>query len=348
MNGLGAQGDPRGADVSNPVTYPFKGIGGVRIRQADGRASGSRTSTPTASRSTASTPTGSRTSPRSPAPEAADGKNIAEDMSRGAEAYLQMWERAEGIKPDSCRNPSLRVGVRRLATGPPRHATRAVMRAVGQPYTRLGRDLRVLRQGEGPPDRAHDRDVHAGREGRLSWPRTLAAQDDTRDTGATGTGRSRPATGSRNQCRRTQLTLACSTGPSVPSMTARHCTSANAPHSGQSVASMSHPQITRVLDQEPPAALQIHARCGDRHGVDGCDRGPIGYRRTHGAQDEAPRVQGMEDVTATSAIREDRRWLTYWLAELRYCCSSLMHDEPSASLALQQVSKNKKTDWLTG
>jgi len=31
MNGLGAQGDPRGAGVANPVTYPFKGIEGATI-----------------------------------------------------------------------------------------------------------------------------------------------------------------------------------------------------------------------------------------------------------------------------------------------------------------------------
>ena len=31
INGLGAQGDPRGAGVRNPVTYPFTGLGGVRI-----------------------------------------------------------------------------------------------------------------------------------------------------------------------------------------------------------------------------------------------------------------------------------------------------------------------------
>ena len=36
-------------------------------------------------------------------------------MSRGAEAYLQMWERATGIQPDSCRNPGLRKSV---APGP--------------------------------------------------------------------------------------------------------------------------------------------------------------------------------------------------------------------------------------
>ena len=33
INGLGAQGDPRGADVPNPVTYPFHGLGGVTVRK---------------------------------------------------------------------------------------------------------------------------------------------------------------------------------------------------------------------------------------------------------------------------------------------------------------------------
>ena len=68
-----------------------------------------------------------------------DGDAIVEDMERGAEAYLQTWERAQGIDPDSCRNPGLR---KRVSTVQdlirPGMRTRAVMRAVGQPYTRLG------------------------------------------------------------------------------------------------------------------------------------------------------------------------------------------------------------------
>ena len=68
-----------------------------------------------------------------------DGAAIVDDMDRGAEAYLQMWERAEGIRADACRNPGLRVGVatfrHRVTTG---MTTREVQRAVGQPYTRLG------------------------------------------------------------------------------------------------------------------------------------------------------------------------------------------------------------------
>jgi hypothetical protein len=40
-----------------------------------------------------------------------DGAAIVEDMTRGAEAYLQTWERAQGVRPDSCRNPRLRMSV---------------------------------------------------------------------------------------------------------------------------------------------------------------------------------------------------------------------------------------------
>ena len=38
MNGLGAQGDPRGAGVPNPVTYPFTGLNGITVdRQHAGK-----------------------------------------------------------------------------------------------------------------------------------------------------------------------------------------------------------------------------------------------------------------------------------------------------------------------
>ncbi|MDP3893263.1 hypothetical protein, partial [Nocardioides sp.] len=137
MNGLGAQGDPRGANVPNKVTYPFTGINGITIgRQVSGkrvydinvdgvshyglypdwiedlRRIGGR----------------------------ADGADIVTDMARGPEAYLQTWERAEGLKPDSCRNPGLRRKVpafqRALRRG---MTTHQVMRKVGQPYSRVGK-----------------------------------------------------------------------------------------------------------------------------------------------------------------------------------------------------------------
>lgn len=139
INGLGAQGSPRGADVANPVRYPFTGLGGVRI---DRQRAGERTWDVNVDgvaqyglypdwvedlRKVAD------------AQQPGDGQAIVDDMSRGAEAYLQMWERTYGVAPDSCRNPALRRAASTLPTlvrtG---MTTQAVLRAVGQPYQRLG------------------------------------------------------------------------------------------------------------------------------------------------------------------------------------------------------------------
>lgn len=135
INGLGAQGDPRGAGVANPVTYPFKGINGVTVKK---QTAGQRTWDINVD----------GVAQYGLYPDwvqdltkvaGADGAQIQDDMERGPEAYLQMWERAEGIRPDSCRNPGLRKPLRKveklLQKG---MSTRAVMEAVGQPYTRLG------------------------------------------------------------------------------------------------------------------------------------------------------------------------------------------------------------------
>ncbi len=148
MNGLGAQGNPRGASVSNPVTYPFKGLAGVTVRR---QTAGLRTwdiNTDGVAQyglypdwiQDLAKVAGSA------------GAAITDDMARGTEAYLQMWERAEGIEPDSCRNPSLRrqvSAVSRLIR--PGMSTRAVMNGVGQPYTRLGRTFGFCAKEKGHP-----------------------------------------------------------------------------------------------------------------------------------------------------------------------------------------------------
>jgi hypothetical protein len=134
MNGLGAQGDPRGSSAPAPVTYPFTGLNGVRIGKqhagervydvnVDGVAQYGLY------------PDWIEDIQHVAGP---DGPALAEDMARGAEAYLQMWERATGIAPDSCRNPSLRQPVSTVRSlVRPGMSVRAVMRAVGQPYTRI-------------------------------------------------------------------------------------------------------------------------------------------------------------------------------------------------------------------
>lgn len=139
INGLGAQGNPRGADVANPVTYPFTGLGGVRIgKQQAGQRTWDINVDGVAQYGLY--PDWVEDLRRvADAQHAGDGAKIVDDMARGAEAYLQMWERAYGVKPDSCRNAALRKSVsavRSLVTTG--MGTQAVLRAVGQPYQRLG------------------------------------------------------------------------------------------------------------------------------------------------------------------------------------------------------------------
>ncbi|WP_370250584.1 hypothetical protein [Nocardioides sp.] len=144
INGLGAQGDPRGADVRNPVTYPFTGLGGVRVsRQHAGRRVYDINRDGVAQYGLypdwiedLTKVAGRR------------GADLFDDMARGTEAYLQMWERSVGVAPDSCRNPDLArtpAQLRRLVR--PGMTTTQVLRAVGQPYRRLGRESGVCVRG---------------------------------------------------------------------------------------------------------------------------------------------------------------------------------------------------------
>ena len=138
MNGLGAQGNPRGADAANPVSYPFTGLGGVTVRKqragervydinVDGVAQYGLY------------PDWIEDLRRIADSQEGDGDAIVQDMARGAEAYLQTWERAEGIAPDPCRNPDLRRSVGEVEDlVDPGMTTRQVMEALGQPFRRLG------------------------------------------------------------------------------------------------------------------------------------------------------------------------------------------------------------------
>lgn len=134
INGLGAQGDPRGAGVPNPVRYPFRGLHGVRIdKQHAGRRVYDLNVEGVAQY-------GLYPDWIEDLRKVSGGDAIVDDMTRGPEAYLQTWERAEGIKPDPCRNPGLRRTVAGFEQAVrPGMGVRAVMRAVGQPWQRLGR-----------------------------------------------------------------------------------------------------------------------------------------------------------------------------------------------------------------
>ena len=141
MNGLGAQGDPRGADVPNKVGYPFRGLNGVRVAK---QRSGERVYDINVDGVShyGLYPDWVEDLRRIGGSE--HGADIVDDLSRGAEAYLQTWERAFGVAADPCRNPDLRLRVgtlrRRVTDG---MTTVRVMRAIGQPWQRLGTTYRT-------------------------------------------------------------------------------------------------------------------------------------------------------------------------------------------------------------
>jgi hypothetical protein len=92
MNGFGNQGGPRNPE-ENPVTYPFKGLDPAVT--LDKQHSGERVYDVNVD----------GMSHYGLYPDWIEdlrklaGDQIVEEMARGAEAYLQMWERAEGIRP---------------------------------------------------------------------------------------------------------------------------------------------------------------------------------------------------------------------------------------------------------
>ncbi len=131
INGLGAQGDPRGANAPNKVTYPFKGLGGVTI---DKQVSGQRVYDINVD----------GVSHYGLYPDWIEdlrkqgGSAIADDMARGSEAYLDMWERAEGVTNDACRDSRALKSesvIKALKKGT---SVKSVLLKAGQPHTRLG------------------------------------------------------------------------------------------------------------------------------------------------------------------------------------------------------------------
>lgn len=141
INGLGAQGDPRPDAAANPVRYPFTGLGGVRVNR---QVSGSRVYDINRD----------GVAHYGLYPDWLQdlrmqaGNAIIKDMARGPEAYLQMWERAYGIRSNACTNPGQRLTPRAFK----RHLRRGLttwktLTRVGQPDRRLGRTFRYCTTG---------------------------------------------------------------------------------------------------------------------------------------------------------------------------------------------------------
>ncbi|HEX8003500.1 MAG TPA: hypothetical protein VF519_12470 [Mycobacteriales bacterium] len=134
VNGFSTQGAPRNAPEENDVDYPFTGFGGVTVgMQKSGEKSYDYNKTGTDhyglhpdwvedARLVAG----------------ADGDAFLADLARGAEAYLQMWERAIGIRPDACRadvRDLTKAELKALGKG---FTPEQVLESLGQPKTREG------------------------------------------------------------------------------------------------------------------------------------------------------------------------------------------------------------------
>ena len=130
INGLGAQGNPRGANATNKVTYPFKGLGGVTI---DKQVSGSRVYDINTD----------GVAHYGLYPDWIEdlrkqaGHTIVDDMSRGSEAYLEMWERADGVTNDACRDIRALKSASVIKGIPAGSSVKSVLKKAGQPHERL-------------------------------------------------------------------------------------------------------------------------------------------------------------------------------------------------------------------
>jgi len=142
MNGFGHQGGPR-LGASNPVVYPFKSFDGTVT--LDRERSGERVFDINKD----------GVAHYGLYPDWVEdlrkqaGDQIVEDMSRGSEAYLEMWERALGIPASQCRSPHLDVtsagigGVRLAASD------QELLAAASQPATRGPRAWHWCVRGRG-------------------------------------------------------------------------------------------------------------------------------------------------------------------------------------------------------
>ncbi|MGH2756933.1 MAG: hypothetical protein ACRDI3_04005 [Actinomycetota bacterium] len=131
VNGFSHQGEPRGAEAGNPVTYPFTGLGGVTIhKQVSGEYTYDINTDGVAHYGLY--------------PDWIEdlrrqvGDEIVADMERAAEAFLQMWERAVGIAPDACRPDVPDLTETRIRALQPGMTTEDVLRLLGQPTSRAG------------------------------------------------------------------------------------------------------------------------------------------------------------------------------------------------------------------
>jgi len=145
MNGFAHQGDPRkGGDV----TYPFKSWDGRQT--IDKQRSGQRVYDINVD----------GVAHYGLFPDWVEdlrhigGREVIRDLGRGAESYLQMWERADGVPPTRCQPAKGRATRRGLTRVRIAASAGALLRRAGQPRTR-GRTWTwcVVKRGKRPAGR---------------------------------------------------------------------------------------------------------------------------------------------------------------------------------------------------
>jgi hypothetical protein len=139
MNGLGAQPGP---SSPYPVTYPFKSYAGnvTFRREVWGQRTFDLNQDGLANYGLYADWLHSV--------QLAGGNTMMHDMFQGAESYLQMWERADGVPATSCFAAGVRFSAHRLG-GRLRlgETTTQALFSSGQPATRLGRSFRYCVAG---------------------------------------------------------------------------------------------------------------------------------------------------------------------------------------------------------
>src|SRR3954452_17915472 len=142
MNGFGHQGGPR-LGASNPVVYPFKSFDGKVT--FDRQRSGERVFDINKD----------GVAHYGLDPDGVEdlrklaGDQIVDDMSRGAEAYLEMWERALGIPASACRSPHLDVTSAGIGGVRTAVSAQELLASASQPATRGPRAWRWCVRGRG-------------------------------------------------------------------------------------------------------------------------------------------------------------------------------------------------------
>jgi hypothetical protein len=130
LGGLAQQGAPVPPDSPARVTYPFKSLDGAVTVERQ------RTGQRVFDYSTEGVAHYGLYADWTDEVRKLGGPQIAEDLLRGPEAYLQMWERAVGVPSTRCLNRRARL--RRSALGPIRlgMTSRTLLQSAGQPLRR--------------------------------------------------------------------------------------------------------------------------------------------------------------------------------------------------------------------